>query len=265
MLTNAIRPGLFPAFYIDMKILQDIYYILIQPFKPSYDKRVYALVSREEGQNSFLRPSVLRVGFFTAPRRKLFKRKPKLPKQILSIYFGVPGAGKTTFAAWLTRHDTKRGIPVWSNVPITGAYKLEPKDDIGRYMICGGRVIIDEAGLEYNNREFKSFSKNALYFYKYHRHYQCAVDVFSQGFDDMDKKIRTLAQKLYVVKKSILPWFICRKEIRKRVGINTMSKEIIDEYYFVPFGSKYIFSPPLWKLFNTISREQFPEKDWERW
>lgn len=192
-------------------------------------------------------------------------KRRKLPPAILSIYFGVPGAGKTTFAAWLTRRDTRRGIPVWSNVPITGARKLEPKTDIGNYMISEGRVIIDEAGLEYNNRDFKDFSKKALYFYKYHRHYQLAVDVFSQGFDDMDKKIRTLAQRLYVVKKSLLPFFVYRRQIKKRVGINEMSKEIIDEYYFVPWSRKYIFCPPLWKMFNTISRETYPDKEWEAW
>ena len=92
-------------------------------------------------------------------------------------------------------------------------------------MIAGGRVIIDEAGIEYNNREFKDFSKKSLYFYKYHRHYQLAVDVFSQGFDDMDKKIRTLA----------------------------------------PWSTKIIFSPPLWKMFNTISREEYPQKEWKKW
>ncbi len=108
-------------------------------------------------------------------------------------------------------------------------------------MITGGRVIIDEAGIEYNNRDFKDFSKKSLYFYKYHRHYQLAIDVFSQGFDDMDKKIRTLAQKLYVVKKGLLPWFIHRRQIKKRVGINDMSKEIIDEYYFVPWSTKNHF------------------------
>ena len=196
------------------------------------------------------------------PRKRKAK---KLPPQVLSIYFGVPGSGKTTFAAYLTKHDLKRGTPVWSNVPITGAYKLDPKTDIGNYMISGGRVIIDEAGIEYNNRDFKEFSKKSLYFYKYHRHYQLAVDVFSQGFDDMDKKIRTLAQRLYVVKKSIFPWFIYRREIKKRVGINDMSKDIIDEYYFVKFSTKIIFSPPLWKMFNTISREEYPKKNWDTW
>lgn len=192
------------------------------------------------------------------------KKKCKIP-HILSVYFGVPGSGKTTFAAWLTKRDLRRGGKVWSNVPITGAYVLDPKEDIGQYMICDGRVIIDEAGIEYNNRDFKKFSEDSLYFYKYHRHYELAVDVFSQGFDDMDKKIRTLAQRLYVVKKSLLPWFVYRRQIRKKVGINEYSKEIIDEYEFVPFSKRYIFAPLLWKSFNTISRKQLIEKDWPTW
>lgn len=196
---------------------------------------------------------------------KFNKKKKKKQEHILSVYFGVPGSGKTTFAAWLTKRDLKRGLKVWSNVPITGAMKLDCKDDIGNYMICDGRVIIDEAGIEYNNRDFKNFDARQLYFYKYHRHYELAVDVFSQGYDDMDKKIRTLAQRLYVVKKSLIPFFIYRQRIAKRVGINEVSKEIIDEYYFVPFGRRYIFSPLLWGMFNTISREIYPEKEWEKW
>ena len=182
----------------------------VQEMPPSHTPRYSA-----RHKKSFL--SFLKKGPQKAARKRL-------PPQIVSIYFGVPGSGKTTYAAYLARHDIRRGIPVWSNVPITGCYQLDPKTDIGTY-----------------------FSKKSLYFYKYHRHYQLAIDVFSQGFDDMDKKIRTLAQKLYVVKKGLLPWFIHRRQIKKRVGINDMSKEIIDEYYFVPWSTKIIFSPPLWK------------------
>ncbi len=192
------------------------------------------------------------------------KRKYKIP-HIVSIYFGVPGSGKTTFAAWLVKKDLKHGGKVWSNVPITGAYQLDPAEDIGKHMIFDGRVIIDEAGIEYNNRDFKEFSKNSLYFYKYHRHYETAVDVFSQGFNDMDKKLRDLAQRLYVVRKSLLPWFVYRRRIRKKVGINELTKEIIDEYEFVPWSRRYIFCPPLWKMFNTLSRKQFSEKRWQIW
>ena len=72
---------------------------------------------------------------------------------VLNVYFGVPGSGKTTFAAYLTRwalHENalirfcrrhrnwlttlllnskylKRRIDVYSNVPITGAYRLDAK------------------------------------------------------------------------------------------------------------------------------------------
>lgn len=202
----------------------------------------------------------------TLLKEKKEKRKKGVQEHVLSVYFGVPGSGKTTFAAWLAKRDLKRGLTVWSNVPITGTRKLDCKEDIGQFMICNGRVIIDEAGIEYNNRNFKSnFTDKQLYFFKYHRHYELAVDVFSQGYDDMDKKIRTLAQRLYVVKKSIIPFFIYRQRIGKKVGVNDLTKEICDEYFFVPLGRRYIFSPVLWKMFNTISRETFPEKEWDLW
>lgn len=73
---------------------------------------------------------------------------------------------------------------------------------------------------------------------------------------------------IYLIKPSLLPFFIKRKEIGRRVGINDMTKEICDEYFFVPFiagGTKLIFCPPLWKLFNTLSRKPLPEKTWEKW
>ena len=189
----------------------------------------------------------------------------KKRRDILSIYFGVPGSGKTTLAAWLVKNDLKHKRNVWSNVPITGAYQLDCDRDIGKHMICDGRVIIDEAGIEYNNRDFKGFSKEATYFFKYHRHYQTAVDVFSQGYDDMDKKLRTLAQRLYVVKRSMIPFFIVRKEICKKIGINDMTKAICDEYFFDKGKTRWFFAPKVWKMFNTVSRKEFPKFDCKKW
>lgn len=195
-------------------------------------------------------------------REKMIK---KYQPHVLSVYFGVPGSGKTTFAAWLAKRDLKHGLRVYSNVPITGTYHLDVKEDIGRHMITNARIIIDEAGVEYNNRNYRNFSDEEVYFFKYHRHYQTAVDIFSQGYDDMDKKLRTLAQRYYVVKKSLIPFCIYRQQIAKRVGVDENSKQIIDEYYFVPFGRKYIFAPLLWSSFNTLSRKQLPEKPFEIW
>ncbi len=219
---------------------------------------------------------------------------PKRPRQVLNVYFGVPGSGKTTFAAYLTknalkesrviswarRHPNrftdwllnktglfKRRQDVWSNVPITGAYALDPQKDIGRYMIEGGKVIIDEAGIEYNNRNFKSFPQEAVYWYKYHRHYTCSVDVFSQSFEDMDITLRRLAQNYFVVKKSVFPYFLVCKRIRRKVGIDENTHQIIDHYRFgLPIlDSKWVFTPPLWRLFNSFSKKELPRKEWPVW
>ena len=187
------------------------------------------------------------------------------PQYSLYVYFGVPGSGKTTFAAWIAKKVLKKQGQVWSNVPIKGTIKLNPVTDIGQTLITDGHVIIDEAGVEYNNRDFKSFSKEATYFYKHHRHYRVSVHLFSQGFDDMDKKLRTLATSLFVVKKSLIPFMIRRYRISKKVGINELTKEICDEYYKVPFSSRWIFSPALWDMFDTYSIKNLPEKDWEKW
>lgn len=217
---------------------------------------------------------------------------PKHP-HVLNVYFGVPGSGKTTFAAHLTKwaisenpiitfckkHPNrltnvilnspylKRRIDVYSNVPITGAYQLNAKEDIGNYMIEDAKIIIDEAGIEYNNRNFKTFPQEAIYFYKYHRHYRTSVDVFSQSFEDMDVTLRRLAQNFYVVRKSFVPFCVVARRIRRKVGVDDQTKQIADLYSMgLPvLDTKRIFSPPLWKMFNSYSRKELPKKDWSVW
>lgn len=217
---------------------------------------------------------------------------PKHP-HVLNVYFGVPGSGKTTFAAYLTKwalHENvlirfcrkrpnrltnlllnsrclKRRIDVFSNVPITGAYQLNAKEDIGRFMIEDAKIIIDEAGIEYNNRNYKTFSQEAIYFYKYHRHYKTSVDIFSQSYEDMDVTLRRLAQNFYVVRRSLVPFCVVARRIRRKVGVDEHTKQIMDLYAMgVPIiDTRRIFAPSLWKLFNSYSRKELPRKMWPTW
>lgn len=193
----------------------------------------------------------------------IFKKKKR--EDIISVYFGVPGSGKTTFAAYLAKKDLKRKQRVFSNVPITGTFQLSCKNDLGKFMITDARIIIDEAGIEYNNRKYKELDEATIYFLKYHRHYQTAIDCFSQSHEDMDITIRRLAQRYYVVKKSLIPNVICCKAIGRRIGIDATTKQIIDEFFWRAFGTKWIYSRPLWKMFNTLSRKELPEKEWTTW
>ena len=189
---------------------------------------------------------------------------PKHP-HVLNVYFGVPGSGKTTFAAYLTKwalHENvlirfcrkhpnrltallldsrylKRRIDVFSNVPITGAYQLNAKEDIGHFMIEDAKIIIDEAGIEYNNR----------------------------NYEDMDVTLRRLAQNFYVVRRSLVPFCVVARRIRRKVGVDEHTKQIMDLYAMgVPIiDTRRIFAPSLWKLFNSYSRKELPKKNWPVW
>lgn len=219
-------------------------------------------------------------------------RNPRHPLQ-LNVYFGVPGSGKTTFAAYLARwaqresivirlcrrfpcrftcwildgSHWKRPIRVLSNVPIKGTYKVDCKKDIGKYAIDNCKLIIDEAGVDFNSRQYKSLSMDAIEWFKYHRHCGVSVDVFSQSYEDMDITLRRLAQHFYVVKRSLIPYFVTVKLIRRKVGIDNNTHQICDAYSFgVPvLDTKRIFCPPLWKMFNTYDHKELPEKEWQLW
>lgn len=220
---------------------------------------------------------------------------PPEQKHVINIYFGVPGSGKTTFAAYMAKQAAKeskiitfckkrwhknklcrwllvntsllkRSLPVYSNVPITGTYELEVSRDIGRHHIENAKIIIDEAGIEYNNRNFKAFPPEAIYFYKYHRHYKTSIDVFSQSYDDMDITLRRLAQNYFVVKRSLIPFCISVKRIKRKIGIDE-KHQIMDMYDFdVPvITTKTIYCPPLWKMFNSYSRKELEPYEFPVW
>lgn len=179
---------------------------------------------------------------------------------IISVYFGAPGSGKSSVAAWLASKSLKKDIPVWSNFPISGCRVLNPLQDLGSKMIGPGHVIIDEAGIEYNNRDFKSFSKENNKFFKLHRHYGCKIDVFSQSYEDMDKKIRLLAQKYFLVLRSPIPGLVIIREIRKSISISE-DRQIIDAYDFVPVllgGFRFCWVRPVWRLFDSWAVDPLP-------
>lgn len=199
-------------------------------------------------------------------QHKLEKKRKKRDYR-LSIYFGVPGTGKTTMAAWLTRRSLRKGRPVYSNVPIKGAYMLS-KDDLGVNDLSNCTIIIDEAGVDFNNRDMKTMTKEMIYFLKYHRHYKTDVHVFSQSHEDMDITFRRLAYRYYVMKKSLIPGLITCRRIVRKIGIDEMTNKIADKYAFVPFwlfGVRWIRGKSLWKMFDSYNTKELKHKDYKLW
>lgn len=185
------------------------------------------------------------------------------PNNDFDIYFGVPGSGKTTFAAWIAKKNNKYGRTSHSTVPIKGTYEIK-KADIGYYNMSHSSIIWDEAGIDVDNRKFKdNFTPAQVKFLKLHRHYDVDIYCFSQYWNDIDVKLRNLATRLFLVQKSFWPFFIVRREIAKCIGIDEETKQIVDFYQFVTFGSKRIFAPSLWKMFNSHDREPLPKKEFK--
>lgn len=206
----------------------------------------------------------------------------------IRLYIGLPGSGKTTIsAAHLFKamrgkfkyrkknykefkkkkyqYECFKGCEVWSNMPLYGANILDTDKDLMISNIERGLLIIDEAGLEYNNRDFKSFSKNALRFYKLHRHYELDVNFYSQDVD-IDKKLVSLADTVYITERSMLPWFVYTKAIKRKLDV--VDGQIVAVFSLVPWllgGRTYYFAPKYWHLFDSWQRDELPEKEWQQW
>lgn len=152
---------------------------------------------------------------------------------MITVYFGSPGSGKTTMACRELLKAKKYYPATFANfgcnccdvdeVDLTG---------LGEWTFPpNSYVAIDEAGIEYNNRKFKSLSQETIKWFKLHRHYLCDVSVWSQSWDDMDVTIRRLADRLYYIKR--LGPFTMIRRVYKRVTVDKQTEQIIDGYKMV--------------------------------
>lgn len=181
------------------------------------------------------------------------------PSALYSFY-GAPGTGKSTLACWFARKAIAQGITVYSNMPIVGCREFQ-KSDLGVWNMENCLVLWDEVGVDANSRNFKSnFTQDQIKWLKYHRHEHAMVMIFSQGFDDMDKIIRTLSTDSFVVRRGLFNT-ITYKRIAKRPDIDEITHKPDDIYSFVPFSKKRIYARSAWKYFDSFSRLGLPDRE----
>lgn len=180
----------------------------------------------------------------------------------LYTFYGAPGCGKSTLAAWFAAKAMASGYQVYSNMPIVGCRQFD-KSDLGVWNIENALVLWDEVGVDANSRNFKNnFTQAQIKWLKYHRHENCMVMIFSQGFDDMDKIIRTLSTDAFVVRRGLFKTIKYRRIIKKP-DIDEITHKPDDIYSFAPLSTKRIFAPSAWKLFNSYERLGLPDREWE--
>ena len=174
---------------------------------------------------------------------------------MISLYFGLPGAGKTTLACKLLIDATNKYKNVYANfnTKISGVTYID-NDCIGKYDLSYSFIVIDEAQLFANCRNANSFTYDQIEQFVLHRHDHIDIAILSQRTNGHDKIIRELTCNCYYLYKTFpigfwqtkyykIPYKVMipsEKSGSSRVG------EIVMGYYQPPFLVK-LFAHRLWR------------------
>lgn len=188
----------------------------------------------------------------------------------LTMIFGKKGSGKTTTMVKLAYRAKRNGQPVYSNVPLPGCYLIQD-DDIGFFQIPPNSVLlVDEVGMIWDNRNFKSFKPEVRDWFKLQRHHKVKVYLFSQTFD-IDKKLRDLTDDMYLITKRFRV-FAYGKRIVKRIVLTEASADQpsridenlkFDSLLFFWAGSRTLTFIPRWaSSFDSFAVPELPKRDY---
>ena len=191
----------------------------------------------------------------------------------ISLYFGLPGCGKTT---WLTklaldavRHGKYQFVYTNVHLSVPGVTYID-NSVIGTYELENCLLLIDEATLFADSRDFKNFSKGRLEYFLEHRHRNADIVLFTQQWDGVDRKIRVITDRVYYVYKGIIlgHWFSSCWRVPYGILFPDPKKtgeklgEIVQGYskpnFFVRLFAKRIFRPLYYKYFDSWELEKLP-------
>lgn len=209
-----------------------------------------------------------KIGFYMLAGMLLFHLLTKkfLNPFKFTMVVGKKGSGKTTWMVKLIYQYLRRGWTVYANIDIPGVYYFNPVD-IGKYTFPSGSVVlIDEANLFWDNRKWKDIAVGLIEWFRYQRQYKVRLYMFSQTFD-IDKKLRSLCDDLYLV-KNVARVFCWCKRIRKWPDLKQAEGDsearIVDMIQYDtlllwPFGSRHLVCIPRWtRYFKSYNPPPLP-------
>lgn len=174
---------------------------------------------------------------------------------MITYYFGAIGSGKTTLATSIAQRELIKDNyeHIYTNFDCAGCEKID-FFQIGKVYIENSLVIIDEAGIFADSRDYKTFPKYITEFLILSRHYGVDFAFFSQSWGDSDKKIRSLAQRLYYVKRGYIFPFVKFKRIYKEIVVDEVTHDIVEGYRFANLKEIFLFLLNPFRFLGFVKR-----------
>lgn len=182
----------------------------------------------------------------------------------LYMIFGKKGSGKSTFLVRQAVSALRKGKDVYTNMSdlnIVGVRYIDPLQ-LGEFVPSNDSVLLlDEVGMIWDNRHFKSFDSRTRDFFKLQRHYHVTCFLASQTWD-VDKKIRDLFDAAYLC-VNLFGVLAVYKRITRRIVLTESTSEaesrIAENLKFAPiFCWKFCWIPKFAKFYNSFVAPQLP-------
>lgn len=193
----------------------------------------------------------------------LYTKKFRNPYKLIFI-FGKKGSFKSTSMVREMIKHQKKGWTIYTNIEdcVLPGVRIFDAKELGKFIpppdSC---VFIDEVGVLYDNRQFKTFPTEVRDYFKYQRKYKNKVYMNSQSFD-IDLKIRSLVDSM-CLQTSILDCISISRPINRSICLTEPSAEaesrIADRLSFAKIWHwKIIYMPRYFKYFDSFSA---PKRD----
>ena len=185
----------------------------------------------------------------------------------LYYIFGKKGSGKSLYMVKFMLKYLRKGWTVYTDITdvnIPGVRLINAKDLDTFRPEENSVIFLDEVGITFDNRKFKTFTDGMRDFFKFQRKYKCIVYMNSQSFD-VDKKIRDLIDRFYLA-TSLGNVISVYRPINRKVALVEATAQgesrVADNLKFAPFWEwKLIYMPHYFKWFDSFEapfREVIP-------
>lgn len=190
-------------------------------------------------------------------------RRYNNPYRLIFI-FGKKGAGKSLYMVKQMMKYLKKGWTVYTDIDncILPGVRIMNAMDLSEFApVENSAIFLDEAGILFDNRNFKNFNSGLRDFFKLQRKYKCRVFLNSQSFD-IDKKIRDVTDHMGLI-VSVGNVFSIYRPIRRSITLTQPSAEaesrIADKLSFESlFKWQITYLPKYFKYFDSFAAPERP-------